>query len=73
MKRFLAAIAICTAFTAIASNDSVKVAKGQVSDYFIPVVTDYDVTGTVTDVQGRPLEGATVMWHLTEQGTKTAR
>ena len=62
MKRFLAAIAICTVFTAGASNDSVKVVKGQVSDYYIPVVTEYDVTGTVTDEQGRPLEGATVMW-----------
>lgn len=62
MKRFLAAIALCSVLTASASNDSVKVVKGQVSDYYIPVVTNYDVTGTVTDGQGRPLEGATVMW-----------
>ena len=62
MKRFLAAIAIFTALAASASNDSVKVVKGQVSDYYIPVVTDYKVTGVVTDTQGRPLEGATVMW-----------
>ena len=40
MKRFLAAIVILTALAASASNDSVKVVKGQVSDYYIPVVTD---------------------------------
>ena len=62
MNRFLAAIAICTALVANASSDSVKVVKGQVSDYYIPVVTNYEVTGVVTDMQGRPLEGATVMW-----------
>lgn len=62
MNRFLAAITILTALAASASTDSVKVVKGQVSDYYIPVVTNYDVTGTVTDHQGRPLEGATVMW-----------
>ena len=62
MYHFLAAIAIFTALAASASNDSVKVVKGQVSDYYIPVVTDYQVTGVVTDLQGRPLDGATVMW-----------
>ena len=62
MKRFLALIAIVTALYAGAANDSIKVVKGQVSDYYIPVVTNYDVTGTVTDEMGRPLEGATVMW-----------
>ena len=62
MKRFLAALAILTALAASASNDSVKVVKGQVSDYYIPVVTNYEVTGVVTDMQGIPLEGATVMW-----------
>ena len=62
MKRLLAAIAICSGLIANASTDSVKVIKGQVSDYYIPVVTNYDVTGTVTDEQGHLLEGATVMW-----------
>ena len=62
MNRFLAALAICAALTASASNDTVKVVKGQVSDYYIPVVTSYDVTGMVTDASGHPLEGATVMW-----------
>ena len=62
MKHFLAVIAVCSALAAYGSTDSVKVVKGQVSDYYIPVVTNYDVTGVVTDAQGRPLEGATVMW-----------
>jgi hypothetical protein len=62
MKRFFASIAFLTALVAYGSNDSVKVVKGQVSDYYIPVVTSYDVTGVVTDEQGQPLEGATVMW-----------
>ena len=57
MNRFLAALAICAALTASASNDTVKVVKGQVSDYYIPVVTSYDVTGMVTDASGHPLEG----------------
>lgn len=42
-------------------NDSVKVVKGQVSDYFIPVNTSYPVSGRVIDADGKPLEGATVM------------
>ena len=49
MNRFLAAIAVCTVLVASATTDSVKVVKGQVSDYYIPVVTNYDVTGVVTD------------------------
>ena len=62
MNRFLVIIALCCALGVSASTDSVKVIKGQVSDYYIPVVTNYDVTGIVTDESGRPLEGATVMW-----------
>ena len=54
MKRFLALVAICSALAANASIDSVKVVKGQVSDYYIPVVTQYQVTGVVTDGQGLP-------------------
>ncbi len=53
---------MCAALVANASNDSIKVVKGQVSDYYIPVVTNYNVTGMVTDELGQPLEGATVMW-----------
>ena len=62
MKPIIAVIAISAVMTASASTDSVKVVKGQVSDYYIPVVVQQDVTGVVTDLQGRPLEGATVMW-----------
>ena len=62
MKRFLVIIATCHALSAIASTDSVKVVKGQVSDYYIPVVSQYEVSRMVSDEQGMPLEGATVMW-----------
>ena len=55
------------AFSALAGNalppeDSIKVVKGQVSDYYIPVVNQYEIAGTVVDEQGNPLEGATVMF-----------
>ncbi len=43
-------------------DDSVKVVKGQVSDYYIPVNTTYEMSGVVTDEHGKPLEGATVMF-----------
>ncbi len=62
MKRFLVIIAICHALSAIANTDSVKVVKGQVSDYYISVVSQYEVSGLVSDEQGMPLDGATVMW-----------
>ncbi len=62
MKSFLAIVVATLSLTASATTDSVRVVKGQVSDYYIPVVTNYDVTGRVTDTNGTPLEGATVMW-----------
>ena len=62
MKSFLTFMTLLLGLSALASTDSVKVIKGQVSDYFIPVVTQYDVVGVVTDAAGRSLEGATVMW-----------
>lgn len=43
-------------------DDSVRVVKGQVSDYYIPINTSYVISGKVTDEQGRPIEGATVMF-----------
>lgn len=43
-------------------NDSVKVVKGQISDYYIPVHTTYNIQGVVTDEDGKALEGATVMF-----------
>lgn len=54
----LAALEAASASTA----DSVRVVKGQVSDYYIPVVTLRDVKGTVTDHDGNRLDGATVMF-----------
>lgn len=65
VKRLLIASGI--AFSVLTGNastpdDSIKVVKGQVSDYYIPVVTQYEITGTVVDEQGNPLEGATVMF-----------
>lgn len=48
--------------SASSPDDSIKVIKGQVSDYYIPVVKQYEITGTVVDEQNRPLEGATVMF-----------
>ena len=45
MKSFLAIVVATLSLTASATTDSVRVVKGQVSDYYIPVVTNYDVTG----------------------------
>ena len=50
------------AFSALAGNalppeDSIKVVKGQVSDYYITVVNQYEITGTVVDEQGIRLKG----------------
>ena len=50
------------ATSCFASQDSIKVVKGQVSDYYIPVVNEYELTGIVTDEHDQPLEGATVMF-----------
>lgn len=49
-------------FSLKAQDDNIRVVKGQVSDYFIPVVTHHTVSGKVTDDSGNPLEGATVMF-----------
>ena len=43
-------------------DDSIRVVKGQVSDYYITVTKDRIVKGHVLDEQHRPLEGATVMF-----------
>lgn len=44
------------------ADEEIKVVKGQVSDYYIPVVKHHDIRGRVTDSTGTPLEGATVMF-----------
>jgi xylan 1,4-beta-xylosidase len=43
-------------------SDTVKVVKGQVSNYYISVHHTYEITGCVIDEKGTPLEGATVMF-----------
>lgn len=43
-------------------SQTTKQVKGQVSDYYIPVVNEREVYGIVTDLNGHPLEGATVMF-----------
>ena len=45
-----------------APGDSIKVVKGQISDYFITVTKTRTVRGIVRDEDGKPLEGATVMF-----------
>lgn len=54
------------AFVAFAANaapdDSIKVVKGQVSDYYIAVTHERIVKGRVLDKNHQPLEGATVMF-----------
>ena len=44
------------------AEDEVKVVKGQISDYYIPVVKEHLIRGTVSDANGKVLEGATVMF-----------
>ena len=43
-------------------GDSVIVIKGQVSDYYLPVSPEHFLEGTITGPDGKPLEGATVMF-----------
>ena len=45
------------AASCFASQDSVKVVKGQVSDYYIPVVNEYELTGIVTINDGSLVTG----------------
>lgn len=43
-------------------GDSVVVVKGQVSDYYITISKEHILEGIVTGPDGKPLEGATVMF-----------
>lgn len=43
-------------------QDSVIVVKGQVSDYYITVSKEHIIEGVITGPDGKPLEGATVMF-----------
>ena len=65
MRSYLSIFGLTLAATLAAGAqpvDSVKVVKGQVSDYYIPVVKQRKVEGRVTDASGHSLEGATVMF-----------
>ena len=57
----LGSIIIFSPVTA-SGEDEIKVVKGQVSDYYIPIVKEHLIKGVVKDVAGQPLEGATVMF-----------
>lgn len=61
MLRFLSTAILLSTLLAVHADD-VKVVKGQVSEYYIPVNVERDVTGVITDEHGKPIEGATVMW-----------
>ena len=59
-------------------GDSVIVIKGQVSDYYITVSPEHFLEGTITGPDGKPLEGATVMFtaspvHYTTDATAIIR
>lgn len=52
-------------------SDSIRVVKGQVSNYYIPVINEYIVKGKVTDATGKPLQGATVMYFASSKHCNT--
>lgn len=52
-------------------DDSIKIVKGQVSNYYIPVNHEYDISGIVVDADGKPLEGATVMFFASPRHVNT--
>ena len=74
VKRFLISCGIAfAALTAKATtDDSIKVVKGQVSDYYITVTQDRIVKGHVLDSNRQPLEGATVMFFASPMHNTTA-
>ena len=64
MTRFFNAIFfVCLCLIpAKAFAQATKVVKGQISNYYIPTSHERIIKGIVTDSQGHPLEGATVMF-----------
>lgn len=75
MKLRFAIISALTALTAVAAHaagDSIRVVKGQVSNYYINVVPQHCINGTVTDADGNPLHGATVMFFASPAHVNTA-
>jgi hypothetical protein len=45
-----------------AASDTIKIVKGQVSNYYISVIKEYTISGLVTGPNGKPLQGASVMF-----------
>lgn len=61
-----------TAFAVSAvPKDSIRVVKGQISDYYITVTNDRIVEGVVKDTDGNILEGATVMFYASPMHSTT--
>lgn len=70
---FLILICLSPAFSGAQTNDSIRVVKGQVSNYYIPVVKKKLIAGKVTNEKGQPLEGATVMFQYSPMHSNTDR
>lgn len=68
----ISVLATLSAFAAYPAGDSIKVVKGQVSDYYITVVPQHKISGTVTDRNGNVLEGATVMFFASPAHVNTS-
>lgn len=64
-------IALAGLSASAAPGDSIKVVKGQISDYYITVAQTRVVEGIVTDEDGNPLEGATVMFFASPMHSTT--
>ncbi|GHV20836.1 endo-1,4-beta-xylanase [Clostridia bacterium] len=71
MKLWLSCIGIAFCFNLYA-QDSVRVVKGQISDYYIPVAVNEPVNGHVYDEQRQALEGATVMFRYSPVHVNTS-
>lgn len=67
----LGCLAALAGLSALA-DDEIKVVKGQISDYYIPVVKEHIIRGKVMDASGQPLEGATVMFFASPIHCNTA-
>lgn len=66
------AMALATLSANAAPEDSIRVVKGQVSDYYITVTKERIVKGHVVDNKQQPLEGATVMFFASPMHCTTA-
>lgn len=74
MKNIYITVLACILISmdSFAQTDSIVTVKGQISDYFIPVTVTHEVKGKILDADGRPLEGATVMFFASPIHDNTA-